>query len=171
MHQLIQNKRPDGLTSSAANFTLGPGIGPLVHTIEIHLKVPPNDPCKTTMMRNQYHFFLENYWTLEFLPIGRPLMAWKSAHEAHIQPTSKSSSNEHVKQYWYETSGNFLRQEQRWMPKCHWLLLSVYGTALWDCERVTLWNSLGCHFVWFKLNTTLYRPHSTIPTCGCGLSV
>ena len=36
---LNQKKRPGGLTSSAATVTLGPEIGPLWHTIEIHLKV------------------------------------------------------------------------------------------------------------------------------------
>ena len=33
-------KRPDGLTGSIANLTLGPEIGPLGHIIEIQIKVP-----------------------------------------------------------------------------------------------------------------------------------
>ena len=38
--QLKKNKRPDGLTSSAATLTPGPEIGPLGHIIEMHIKLP-----------------------------------------------------------------------------------------------------------------------------------
>ena len=37
--QSIYNKRPHGLTSSAATLTLGPEIRHLGHIIEIHIKV------------------------------------------------------------------------------------------------------------------------------------
>ena len=36
-----KNKRPGGLTTSAATLTLGPEIGSLGHIVKMHLKVPP----------------------------------------------------------------------------------------------------------------------------------
>ena len=49
---LIHNKRPDGLTSSAATLTPGPEIETLGHIIEI-----PPIKCKTRMVWNQWKTF------------------------------------------------------------------------------------------------------------------
>ena len=59
--------------------------------------------CKATLICKLW----ENDQRLEFWLILWP-KNWTS--EAHILQTSESSYNEHVKQNWCETSGNFLRK-------------------------------------------------------------
>ena len=54
--------------------------------------------------------FWENDQRPEFLLIWEPKGPKNWASEAHILHTSKSTCNAHVKQYWCETSENFLRK-------------------------------------------------------------
>ena len=55
---------------------------------------------------------VETFWENDqnFDLFGDPKWPPKWASEAHILHTSKSSYNKHVKQYWYKTSGKFLRK-------------------------------------------------------------
>ena len=68
------------------------------------------------------------------------------ASEAHILHISKSTSNEHVKQYWYETSENF----QRKWPKTE--ILTYFGAPK-DPKIEPLWPILS---LWF--NALLMSP-------------
>ena len=97
---------------------------------------------------------VENFWENdqrpEFLLILRPK---NSTSDSHILPTSKSTCNDQVKQYWSETSENYSR---KW-PK-NWILTYLgyqngpklgfwgpYSTHRWKYwqwtfEAILMWN-------------------------------
>ena len=108
-HNRWINKKPDGLTSSAATLTLGPEIGLLGNIIEIHLKVHPISMLKKKMIQNQWKLFEKMTDDLKHDLLWAQ-MTWNMASEADIQHTSKSSLNWHVNQDWCETGGKFLRK-------------------------------------------------------------
>ena len=73
-----KNKRPDGLTSSAANLTLCPEIEPLVHIVEIQLKVAQMDmldilSTKISLITQSYQQPRSLFWLLihvsDYLPM------------------------------------------------------------------------------------------------------
>ena len=78
-------------------------------TFNTPLKVAHTDMYTKTDAKLADFFFLENDQRPEFLLIWGSKVAQKWAPEAHILHTSKSTCNEHVKQYWCETIENFLR--------------------------------------------------------------
>ena len=86
-----------------------PEIGPLGPIFNTPLKVPQIDMYTKTDTKPVEKFW-ENYERPEFLLIMGPKWSKNWASEAHNLHTSKSTCNEHVKQYWCETSENFLRK-------------------------------------------------------------
>ena len=77
--------------------------------------------CKPRLMWHQWKIFEKMTEDWNFVLFWGPKWPKNWTSEAHIPHTSKSSCNEHVKQYWCETSENFLR---KW-PKSR--ILTYFG--------------------------------------------
>ena len=109
---------------------------------------------------------MENFWENEktwiFTYFGVQSRPKIQTSEAHILHTSKSTCKEHVKQYWCETSENFLRKwpktwiltylgGQNWLRPIFPKPLKVLAMSMWTIlmrEQWKLWESYQSPEFW-----------------------
>ena len=94
-------------------------IQPLMLIFNTPLKIA-KIKCKPRLIRNQWKIFEKMFKDQNFYLFWDPKWPKIWTSEVYdILHTSKSACNEHVKQYWCETSGNFLRKwPKTWILTC-----------------------------------------------------